>query len=171
MSNISGATPSARTYLIGNDSLDWVCGVDRRGRQVFLYHAHEDHLTAAFFDVAGDLLEVAERKLPPYAPTVGPGRREAEARNVEEHLTLWQAELGLRICPLRVRSTKFADVVIEQYPGHLSDFLADPQREAPDETTRSELRDMVADWDRRGCYVLWLGKDYWMSGDGQVDST
>lgn len=164
-------TPSSRTYRIGNDGLDWICGVDRVGRQVFLYQAHDDHLTAAFFDPAGNLLEVSERKLPPYEPSAGPGWREAEARNIEESFAAWRAELGFQIRPIEIRTTSFGDVVIEKYPDFLSDFLDDPQGQTPDERTRAELAETVADWDRRGCYVLWLGKDYWMSGDGQIDST
>ena len=162
--------PSSHLYPIADESYEWRCGLDKRGNQVFLY-AGLENAVAIVFDSNGIAVNVIEEPLIPYHPAGGPGCVEArEARDVAAIKSL-ENQLGFTGGTIRIRRQAIEDLIIEDWPSYFDDFLDNPSEVEPREENQQRLMESIHRWERKGCYVLSFGKDYWMEGDGTIGST
>ena len=126
-------------------------------------------LAAVFFDGRGNYIEYQERPFPfelvGYPDYDDP--RAVKAR------TDWLDEIGFQAGTIRVRrfDVPGEGIGIEDRPAHYDNFLKDPETVEPDEVSRARDYESIARWEREGMYVLWWGKDFWMDGRGEVEST
>ncbi|HTL29370.1 MAG TPA: hypothetical protein VL282_09115 [Tepidisphaeraceae bacterium] len=167
MIDLPRVRPISHLYAI-QPSLDWFCGLDSGGRQVIMYPSVKGW-EATFFDKSGDYLGMKEWELIPYHPTAGPGWREAQAQSIKLTAEKWTREIGLQSGTIRIHRGTAPEIPIEDWPAWMVEFMDDPSKEP--EATRARYTKIVEDWWRDGCYVLWMGKDYWMSGNGEIEST
>jgi hypothetical protein len=162
--------PSSHLYLIANESYEWRCGTDKRGYQVFLYAGIEDAV-AIVFDSEGNAVDVIKEPLIPYHPAGGPGSVEAQEARDMAAIEALENELGFAGGTIRIRRQAIADLIIEDWPSYFDDFLQNPSEFEPREENQQRVMESIRRWQREGCYVLWFGKDYWMEGDGTIEST
>jgi len=161
---------TSHLYPIADQSYEWNCGTDARGLQVFTYFGLEE-LTAIFFKSDGTVAEVKKRELPPFAPSSGPGWREAKEASEAAAFDAWKREIGISSGTIRIRRQAVEDLIIEDWPEFFVEFARGDDKTERREENRQRLWDEIERWWREGCYVLWFGKDYWMEGDGTIGST
>ncbi len=156
-----------RLYPIQDHGYDFRTGSVGDGREVIMGLLCL-YLVAFFFDPKGNYLETQKRVLhfmkrhqPPY---------DIYDKRIEERLHVWQEEIGLRPKTIKVKRFMSADGAgIEDLPGHYQQFLEDPSQF--DEEGRQYYPELIRDWREEGSFVFWWAKDYWMSRNGEVEST
>jgi len=91
-----------------------------------------------------------------------PAFQTAVSRQIRE----WQDELAFTAGCIRVQgfSDPEMNAGIEELPEHLQDL------DEEDEDFE-ELQEQLADWEASGSFVFHWGKEYFMSRDGEVEST
>jgi hypothetical protein len=166
----------ARVYPIQNDGYDFFTGVCSDGRQVVMGLLCPE-LVAFFFDPEGNLLGREQRPwsaeagelaghTPPYQIY---GERFEQLINAQR--LEWQAEIGYR--PATIGIKEFLDheysVGIEVLPDYLQ-FL-DIEAERDSEEERQDLLETRDSWLAEGNFVWWWAKDYYMSREGEIEST
>jgi hypothetical protein len=161
-------------YLIGAEQGYFDAGFASGSRQVLMGFFWTG-LVALFFDMDGYLMGEEVRAIPPDPPKhprSGCFLSTPEyERSVASAMTAWQTEIGFRPHAISVRRFEADGLAIEDQPSHYVDFVADPERYAPDAGERERLARQVHDWDRRGCFVLHWGADLWLNGLGDVESS
>jgi hypothetical protein len=166
----------ARLFPIQSHEDDFFAGVCADGRQVVMGLLCPA-VAAYFFDAEGNYLaserrrwsagaaKLAGRK-PPYT-IFGCHFRELTAQQTKA----WQTELGFRPGNIYVKQFSNRDhtVGIEILPSHYQDLETTARL-----TTEVERRQLIASrdqWLEDGSFVWWWGKDYYMSKEGEVEST
>ena len=168
---------ASRSYFAVQDpgpDADFRTGMGADGRQVLIGMLYPG-LVAVFFDERGKLVHVEERVLE--EPTLRAFRAgqisKVELRgHYDSALLRWQREIGLTERPISINEFYLHDraIGIEPVPKHLRDAVAAAARGDRSEDTR-ELAEQADEWARNEMYVLWWGKDYWMTKDGEIEST
>jgi len=152
--------PNNKLFPIQGYEEDFSTGICADGRQVVL-GVFEPQLIAYFFDPQGSLLRTERR---PRAST----RTESDYRDAIYNE--WKLELGFVSGPIYIKGFFDSEeyVGIELIPEHLQ-----PEEIAaePDSELRGYLAETRAGWLEGGNFVWWWGKDYWMSPEGEVEST
>jgi hypothetical protein len=168
--------PPIRGHFViqSEEDYNFVAGQDASGHQV-LMGVTPSGLIALFFDKAGRLVDVEYREIPPALP-----RDEMEATKRMEYerglwplLDSWKQELGFEPCSIEIAPFFLDDwqIGIACAPAFWQSFLENPLS-IPDPSFRERRRAEVDNWRRQGNYVLWwCGKEYWMSGVGEVTDT
>jgi hypothetical protein len=170
-------TAGDRLFPLQGYGDDFVTGVCADGRQVVMGLLCP-YLVAYFFAPDGRLLEDEDRLWERPARRMGGDGpymiydddfQAALARQRKE----WQAALGFQPCPIQVRA--FLDgrhpVGIELLPDYLQEHEPADWEGEPDEEVRQDIEQSRATWLASGQFVWWWAKDYWMSADGEVEST
>jgi len=182
-------------YIINSYGDDFYTGTIADGRQV-LMGLLCPKLVAVFFDADGNLLQVESRplsRLPPRQGAIGvswetdvgvlslegvrPGPYQVYDPHFQAALTrdlaAWKREIQFQDAPITVREFFLDDrfLGIRRLPDHLQEFKENPDNVAKDEEERRGLEDRIREWESLGQFVLLWGEDYWMSRDGDVEST
>ncbi len=158
-----------RTYGVEGGEADFYAGALADGRQALMGQYGPEQLVCVPFDAEGWRQGVLTRAVPVREGQAEPGSAAAWGA---QHALAWQAELGWRAGPVRVRRFALPEhcVYIADYPGWGIRLQADPYF-YPSEEEREALRQQLALWEQAGKFVFWWGKDYFMSKDGEVLST
>ena len=181
-------------YIITSYGDDICTGKTDDGRQVLMGLLCPE-LIAVFFDAAGDFLQVEPRALTQLPPRQGvvrvswettagvqslegirPGPYQMYDPTFEEtlarDLAAWKREIGFQEAPITVREFFLDDhfLGIRRLPDHLQEFRNNPESVA-DIEERREMEDRIREWESLDQFVLWWGKDYYLSRDGDVEST
>ena len=153
--------PNDKLFPLQGYEEDFSTGICADGRQVVL-GVLEPELVAYFFDPQGDLLRMERR--PPRKPT------HSDNNSRDTGHDEWKLELGFVSGPIHIKGFFDAEeyVGIELIPEHLQ-----PEEIAaePDAELRGHLAETRAGWLEGGNFVWWWAKDYWMSSEGEVEST
>lgn len=151
--------PENHLFPIQGYEEEFCTGTCADGRQVVI-GLLEPQLRAYFFDPQGNLLGKEHR---PYQKPIKWGDNSAIYNE-------WQRELGFLSGTIHVRGffDSEEDVGIELIPQHLQ-----PEEIAaePDAELRGFLEETRAGWLLEDNFVWWWAKDYWMTPDGEVEST
>jgi len=168
--------PEGRLFPIQNDACDFFTGVCADGRQVVMGLLCPQ-LVAFFFDPQGNLLGREERpwsaEAAELAGTPPPYRIYAEGFQalITAQRQEWQTEIGCREATIRIK--EFLDdeysVGIEILPDHYQNL--DTSSEDYDAEELQELVEEREEWLAAGNFVWWWAKDYYMSREGEVEST
>ncbi len=169
----SGKGSGIRLFAIQGYGEYFYAGVVSDGRQV-LMGLLIPNLVAYFFSSDGVLLNRDTRPLeypPPRQGGTGP--YQTEDRAFRDHLAhqflQWQEELGFRPQTIHVRAfIGFGrdTVGIEEAP----DYLITPDKD--EDTEERELRERsLAEWRKVGNFVLWWSNGFYMTKDGEVESS
>ena len=168
--------PKHRLFPIQNHGYDFFTGVCADGRQVVMGLLCPE-LVAFFFGAEGNYLGREERpwsaaagklagRKPPYS-IFGDRFRALICKQLKE----WQDELEFHAATIRVK--EFLDdkhsVGIELLPSHYRDLETGTW--FPNEEERQQFIKSRDHWVERGSFVWWWAKDYYMSEDGEVEST
>jgi len=168
-------TLRARLALFPVQAYDYHTGVCADGRQVVMGLLCPA-LVAFFFDQHGHLLCCEQRPWSEEATALAGEQPpfqifgETFQALIAAQEEAWQQELGFIASTIHVR--EFFDeqrgVGIERLPGHLE------MEEIETEEDPQEQRELLAlreEWLATGAFVWWWARDYYMSGDGEVEST
>lgn len=169
-----GTEFKARLFPI--QAYDYQTGLCADGRQVVMGLLYP-YLVAFFFDGEGNLVDREEQPASAAAANIA-GREPPYQINsnefhalIDEQLRSWQAELRFR--PTTIRVKQFLDTKypagIQIFPGDEEDI--DPVTWFSDEQERREFVELRDHWLAAGKFVWWWGRDYYMSKDGEVEST
>ena len=166
----TGAGKEGRLYPIACAPHDFLYAGTVSGERQVLIGISGHHLAGVFFDRQGNFIEVQERRLPGYNSWEHVDHDDPRVLKV---LHDWQEELGFTAATIKVRrfDVPGQGIGIEDRPEHFEAFLKDPERVEPDEVTRARDLESIRRWEREGMYVLWWGRDLWMDGNGEVEST
>jgi hypothetical protein len=153
-------------------SYDYLTGVCGDGRQVVMGLLCP-HVVAYFFGRNGELLGDEHRDWITPAPWVPTGYYDIYDKKflagVADQIREWQRAIEFRKGTIRIRAF-FDDrhpVGICELPEHLSD----EEIANCDDNERAELEKSRSKWIRQGAFVWWWARDYYMSRDGEVEST
>jgi hypothetical protein len=149
--------PGNHLFPIQNDGYDFFTGVCADGRQMVM-GLLEPHLVAYFFDKNGNLLGGDKRLL-------------EKGKLLEQVMLEWQKELGFRTATIHVKEfyNREYPVGIEILPEHYRSVETDTW--FPNEEERKEFIKSRNRWLTEGNFVWWWAKDYYMSKEGEVEST
>ncbi len=155
---------------------DYETGVCADGRQVVMGLLCPE-LVAFFFDAQGNLVSREGRhwsdaagKIAGHQPPYHISSDEFDAL-IDAERKAWQVELGYS--PATIRVKEFYDdeypVGIQILPGHLANV--ETETWFRDEEERQEFIKSRDRWLAEGSFVWWWARDYFMSKDGEVEST
>jgi hypothetical protein len=159
-------------FNIAAHPYDFQTGITSEGRQV-LMGLLCPHLVAYFFSPAGDLQEREARAWHYPAPRMkGNGPFQIYDDEFERRLNLqrdeWKQAMGFKESPIRVKEffDKENSVGIEPLPEHMLDlsWCEDEEEQQLVEQGRDE-------WIAEGKFVFYWAKDYFMTRDGEVESS
>jgi len=165
-----------RLYPIRDHGGDFFTGVCGDGRQVVMGLLCPE-VVAVFFDAAGNHLGCESRFWGEEAAGLA-GREpiydifgDRFCALIARQLKDWQGELAFRTATIRVKEFWAAgqSVGIEEMPGHYRDIESADW--FPNEAERQGFRESRDRWLADGSFVFWWAKDYYMSKDGEVEST
>ncbi|MEZ4446189.1 MAG: hypothetical protein R3B72_44340 [Polyangiaceae bacterium] len=89
----------------------------------------------------------------------------AFVRAMNQQIADLKATLGVKDGTIRVRQFFDVAVGIEEFP----DYLEESEDGSPEDAQRRLA--LRREWRASGGFVLWWAKDYYMSKDGQIEST
>lgn len=160
-----------RLFPLSSYGDEYLTGHCADGRQVVMGLLCP-HLVVYLFDANGRLLS-GERQLWNHpAPRLNSGPfdiyNEAFRTSLDVQFRELQQSLGYSQSPIRVREFFDPDnwVGIEALPSHYRDLETIANEEERKEFIISRDR-----WLADGCFVWWWAKDYYMSKDGEVESS
>jgi len=153
------AFPDSKLFLLQGYEEDFCTGTCADGRQAVL-GLYEPQLLAYFFDMQGNMLG-KERQ--PYQEPIQAGNDSAIYND-------WQAMLGFSPGTIHIRGFFDSEegIGIELIPEHL---LPEAIAAEPDTEQRGFLKEDRAGWLESGNFVWLWGNDYWMTPEGEVEST
>jgi hypothetical protein len=173
-----------RTHLIkdpGSMGHFFRAGNDREGRQVIM-GILDDEIVAVIFDSHGRLLAVETR-----SPNIKPDStlRESNPGAYWTHVYevfLPSAEATLRelqeksgFVPGVIRIQEFSvpnrRISVQLMPDFLNEFLSDPQSHAENDEDAQEYYEIIEAFKSFDQFVFRWGKEFWMSRDGDIQST
>ena len=162
-----------RLYQIQGSDREFYAGIVKGRRQVLMGPQSFTELIAIFFDENGCFLNYELRPLPPEPVVVGANPYDPDlVKKIDAVLSRWHAELEFRAAPIKVRKFDCEGNRVEDLPDYLQEFEDNPEQPSgPYDPPAEELRETLRNWREKGMYVLWWGKDYWMTAEGEVDST
>lgn len=173
------AKPASKNYKAPKDllyplqSYDYETGMCADGRQVVMGLLCPN-LVAFFFDMQGNLLG-KELRLWKHPARFENGRYhtyedEFEAA-LEQQKTEWQAEIGFQPDTIRVKHFFDAELLvgIELLPDHYLE-LETTDWISNEEERQEYIKDRDS-WLENGNFVWWWARDYYMSAEGEVEST
>jgi hypothetical protein len=165
-----------RLFPIQDHGYDFFTGVCADGHQVVMGLLCPE-IVCVFFDPAGNYLGCEQRFWGEEAADLA-GREpiynifgDRFRVLIAQQIKGWQAELGFRTATIRVKEF-WADghsVGIEEMPDHYRDI--ETADWFPNEERRQHFRESRERWLARGSFVFWWAKDYYVSRDGEVEST
>jgi len=158
-----------RLYAVqGNEWYGWWVGRLPDGRQV-LAAPGRTTLYLAVFDADGGLQHVLSRPDPLQIDARIAGRDgvgpQFDVAELEAYLS--REFGGFERATIRVRPFVIPEIGVELNPLHprLADFLDDPDDFADEE------QEDIREWIEAGCSELLYGNNYFLGGDGKVDSS
>jgi hypothetical protein len=149
----------------------WNCGTTADGRQVMIYPVI-DHVEALFFSAGGRFLQAETRDAVRHQPRSGPAWQAAQELKlaVSECFDRWLRELRFAQATITVEPTDDCPLKFAEWPEPYLQFLNNRESE-PDDETRRAMQEFCEEWKREENFVMWFGDEFWMSGDGNIDST
>jgi len=162
--------PSARLYSIDSYPIDFVAGYLPDGNQTLSGVLYPD-LAVIEFDSHGTFLRVLTRPIPGELLELVNGIYRSDEDAVMDCLEQWRKELGIVPGKITVQRFSLPDlgVGIDDFPDDFDDVLSRP--EFYGEESVQSVHEESARWQEQGNFVFWWGKDYYMSRDGEVEST
>ncbi len=173
MTSVFNEDSGTRRFAIQGYGGYFYAGVASDGRQV-LMGLLIPNLVAYFFSPDGTLLDRGTRPLEHPAPRQGgTGPYQTEDGVFRDRLTRqflhWQEDLGFRPQTIHVRAFTgigHDTVGIEEAPDHL--ITPDEGEDAEEQELRERL---LTEWRETGNFVLWWSNDFYMTKDGEVESS
>lgn len=124
---------------------------------VGIYDHDESEYVAVVFNTTGEFLRVEKIS---YAPN------EKKEDKLEYTLRLWRTHGDFTLDQILVSRFRLEGlkIGIEAFPNQWD--LEDGIALSPDEIT--ELQEDKVEWQKRGEFVFWWRRDYWLNGNGEV---
>lgn len=145
--------PAPRLYTIQNDVYHYLTGHLGNGSQVLMIGDGSDSGIPSFprveFDAQGNVMVVHR----------------------EEPTDLSAASAMFTPETICVKSFFVPDIWfgIQDLPDHYQEFLDHPEN--TDEAERLDWMESIEDWRERKSFVLWCNEDYYLSEDGELESS
>lgn len=164
------ATLDGRLYNIQNDVYHYHTGLLENGNQV-LMGVQLPELVMVEFNPEGHFVELAARDISGKLQRYNCGLYELDDDMLLVELRIWQSEIGLTPSTISVREFFFPDrwIGIKDIPEHYQDVIERP--EDYDEERRRQLQDDIREWSEDGSFVLYWNEDYYLSKEGELESS
>ena len=153
MSDMADIEPAQRLYTIQNDVYHYVTGHLGNGNQVLMMGDGSESGTSSFpgveFSALGDVVAIHR----------------------EEPADLSALSLAFIPGTIRVKSFFIPDIWfgIQDLSDHYQDFLDHP--EDADEDQKIYYPEEIEAWRKQKSFVLWCNEDYYLSEDGELESS
>jgi hypothetical protein len=154
------------------------CGWTSDGRQFLMGPKDSRTACVVYSDGQGNYLGWHDRAPPAHRVPPPPAGPEAWGRygaNVlQAHFEMLRSELGCRLESIHVRAFSADDVDmsigVHELPSYLQPLREDPHGEKRElgEAEFDRFRTMLAEWIRRGDYVLTWGGEYHVNKGGEI---
>ncbi len=160
-----------RRYKLQPGALEFHVGIVGDGRQLLVGPLFPD-LTAIFFTPNGIVDQVVNKPLPPEIANSASEMFSSEGyRRLQSFWASYEREVGLLPRAIQVQAFDAEGVTILNLPEHLAEFAREPNTFIDDPKERLRLARMLKQWRDEGKFVFVWGKEFWMHGDGTVEST
>ncbi len=156
--------PEDHLYTL-QEGPDFDTGFCADGTQVLFCPCYYHEVLGFFFDGAGRLVHQEQRKVEEDGSRGGDASPDCPATQLL--LKQWKDEVRFRPGTIKVRRF-FNEALFVGIDDGLDMF---EDHEAIPEAEREYNRESRAGWLESGCFVFYFGRDYHVSGDGEVMST
>lgn len=143
-------------------------GFLRDGRQVLISCTPSGDMLMIVFDSEGNFLQASHQTLPSPPQLLHQGfRRAVYEDDYEEYV---DGALGLSPGVIRVKAFSVPHEMLAVYrmPKHYEEFLTNPNSPSFSDEDRKDYPELIEHWNESGCFVLELGNDYWVDGNGDI---
>jgi hypothetical protein len=159
-----------RLYNIQHEPGSFHTGHVKNGNQI-LISVQLPEIVMVEFDADGNYLRVATREIPKQYLSVVNDRLRVDDYVLSALIENWRDEIGLIPGTISVKQFFLPErwICIRDLPDHYQEVLDNP--EDYDDEELQNLREDIRQWLAHGDFVLYLDRDYYLSSEGEVEST
>jgi len=168
--NVMDSNEQQRLFQIKDDGNYFRAGYLRNGHQV-LMGVQSPELVMVDFDIDGTYLSTTIRSIVSTDRSSGRRTLDPSADMLFEGIEQWMDEIRLMPRTITVKEFFLEDryIGIRLLPDHYQDVLEHP--DGYDRERLTELTEDIRSWTDQGSFVLFWTEDYYMSREGDVDSS